>query len=201
MTVAVLILSACSHQDVKTFNPETEFKKICIEGSGKGRIELLTIKHTFSYESQIDRPNNKFDLVLDFPVIGERALIISLDPAVMNASIKDSEITQLLNEQLGDRTDKKQLGKSIEEFFVFASDFMKHKASGIYPRHYKSTFADSHFLMERETPSYKFHVDNFSANEKFYERVVFKIFIKDLSKNTNGNAIMTLFLVPQSCDM
>lgn len=201
MTVAVLLLSSCSHQAVKTFNPESEFKKICIEGTGKGRIELLTTKHTFSYESQIDRDNNKFDLVLDFPVIGERAMYISLDPAVMNATIKNSEITQLLNEQLGERPDKKQLTKSIEEFFVFASDFMKFKAAGIYPRHYKSSFADGHFLLERETPSYKFLVDNFSPNEKFYERVVFKIFIKDLNKNSNGNAIMTLFLVPQSCDM
>lgn len=162
---------------------------------------MLTTKHTFSYESQIDKANNKFDLVLDFPVIGERAIYISLDPVVMNQTIKNSEITELLHEQLGERVDRKQLAKSIEEFFVFASDFMKFKAAKVYPSHYKSSFNDDHFVMERETASYRFVVDNFSANEKFYERVVFKIFIKDLNKNSNGNAILTLFLVPQSCDM
>jgi hypothetical protein len=168
-----------------------------VEGSGKGRIELMSTKHTFSYESRIDRPQNKFDLVLDFPIVGERELNISLDPAVTNRAIKNSELTALLNEQLADRTDKKIIAKSIEEFFVFASDFMRFKAAKVYPKHYTSSFVDGHFLLERTTASYRFVVDSYELNDKFYERVVFKIFVKDLS----SNATLTLFLVPQSCDM
>lgn len=193
-----MFFASCGSQTLdKKFDPALEFKKVCVEGSGKGRIELLATKQTFSYESRINRPKNQFDLVLDFAIVGERELNISLDPAIVNSTIKNSEITELLNDQLGDRTDKKQISKSIEEFFVFASDFMKYKAANIYPKHYTSTFIDDHFLLERQTPSYKFVVDNYQPNEKFYERVVFKIYIKDLS----SNAIMTLFLVPQSCDM
>lgn len=189
---------SCSNLSSKSAKDQTaEFKKICLEGSGKGRIELLTTKHTFSYESQIDRKKNKFDLVLDFPVIGERALALSMNPQVMNQTIKNSEITELLNEQLGERSDKKKISKSIEEFFVFASDFMRWKAAGVYPKHYSSSFShDGHFVLERNTASYRFVVDSFSSNQKFYERVVFKIYIKDLS----SDAILTLFLVPEICE-
>lgn len=167
-----------------------------MEGSGKGRIELLATKHVFSYESQIDRPKNKFDLVLDFPVVGERELELSLDPAEVNRSIKNSEITEFLKEHLSElRTDRQKIAKSIEEFFVFASDFMRFKAAGIYPKHFLASSENGHFIMERSTPSYRFVVDNSVANSKFFERVVFKIFIKELS----NDAIMTLFLVPQEC--
>lgn len=167
-----------------------------MEGSGRGRIELLTTKHTFTYESQFDRSGNKFDLVLDFPVVGEKPLYISLDPEEMNRSIKSSEVTQMLNEQLEGNPNKKRIAKAVEEFFVFASDFMRFKAANVYPKHYSSSFVDGHFVLERNTNSYRFVVDNFSSNENFYERTIFKIFIKDLSPN----AILTLFLVPQSCE-
>ena len=144
----------------------------------------------------MDRKDNKFDLVLDFPIVGERELALSLNPEIVNRTIKNSEISELLNDHLGERADKKKIAKSIEEFFVFASDFMRFKAAGVYPKHYLATFNNDHFILERSTPSYRFVVDSFSANENFYERVVFKIFIKDLS----SNAILTLFLVPQSCE-
>lgn len=173
-----------------------EFKKICVDGSGKGRIELLSTKHTFSYESQIDRRKNKFNLVLDFPIVGERQIELSLNPETVNKTIKNSEMTELLNDQLGEHADKRRIMKSVEEFFVFASDFIRYKASGVYPKHYSASFNDGHFVLERSTPSYRFIVDSFSPNQIFYERVVFKIFIKDLS----SDAILTLFLVPESCD-
>ncbi|AUN99621.1 hypothetical protein C0V70_16205 [Bacteriovorax stolpii] len=135
--------------------------------------------------------------MLDFPVIGERELALSLDPEFVNRTIKNSEITELLKDQLGERTDKAKIAKSIEEFFVFASDFMRFKAAKVYPKHFSASFSDNHFIMERTTPSYRFVVDNSVSNQKFYERVVFKIFVKDLS----NDPILTLFLVPKECDM
>ena len=135
--------------------------------------------------------------MLDFPVIGERELALSLDPEFVNRTIKNSEITELLKDQLGERTDKAKIAKSIEEFFVFASDFMRFKAAKVYPKHFSASFSDNHFIMERTTPSYRFIVDNSVSNQKFYERVVFKIFVKDLS----NDPILTLFLVPKECDM
>ena len=167
-----------------------------MDGSGKGRIELLTTKHTFTYESQFDRAGNKFDLVLDFPVVGEKAIYISLDPKLMSNEIKSSEISSMLNDQLNDNPNKKTIVKVIEEFFIFTSDFMRFKADKIYPKHYSAIFVDDHFIMERTDKAYRFAIDNFASNEKFYERSVFKIFHKDLSPNP----ILTLFLVPQICE-
>lgn len=192
------MVTSCANGPSKAVaNPQVEFHKICIEGSGRGRIELLSNKYTFTYESQFDRPNNKFDLVLDFPIIGEKALYISLDPEVMNRQIKSSEMTAMLNNQLGDNPNKMRIAKAIEEFFVFVSDFMSFKAANTYPKHYSSSFFDDeHFVLERSTKSYRFAIDNFSSNGNFYERSVFKIFIKDFSPN----AILTLFLVPESCE-
>lgn len=135
--------------------------------------------------------------MLDFPVVGERELALSLDPEQVNRTIKNSEITELLKDQLGERTDKARIAKAIEEFFVFASDFMRFKAANVYPKHFSASFSDNHFIMERSTPSYRFVVDNSVSNQKFYERVVFKIYVKDLS----SDPILTLFLVPKECDM
>lgn len=177
-------------------NKRNEFQKICLTSSGKGRIELLKTKHLFTYESVLNRKQNRFDLALDFPVVGEKLLSLSLIPEVANLEVKNSEISELLKEHIGPRDDRAQIAKSVEEFFVFASDFLRFRANNIAPPHYSYQFKDGHFIMERATRSYKFVVDNFSANEKFYERTVFKIYIKDhLSE-----AIVTLFLVPQACD-
>ena len=195
--MTLVLITSCGELATKTQTDiSSEFKKICIEGSGKGRIELLTNKQTFSYESQVNRKTNRFDLVLDFPVVGERQIQFSLDPIIANREIKNSEITALLNEQLGDHIDKNRVAKTIEEFFVFASDFMRFKVANIYPKHYMSTFNNGHFILERQTPSYRFIVDSSVPNEKFFERFVLKIFSKDLS----NDAILTLFLVPDNCD-
>jgi hypothetical protein len=156
----------------------------------------MKTKQNFSYESQVNRKKNRFDLVLDFPIVGERQIEFSLNPEVANREIKDSEISRMLDEQLGDIKDKKRVVKTIEEFFVFASDFMRFRLAKVYPKHFQSNFYDNHFTMERTTPSYRFVVDNFVPNDKFYERLVFKIYAKELS----NEAILTLFLVPDSCD-
>jgi hypothetical protein len=51
--------------------------------------------------------------------------------------------------------------------------------------------------MSRQTAHYDFVIDNFSDNETYFERTVFKIFLK----NSGGtDPIMTLFLVPGNCD-
>jgi hypothetical protein len=141
-------------------------------------------------------PENRFDMVLDFPIIGERELALSLNPELVNRTIKDSQITELLKEQLGERVDRQRISKSIEEFFVFASDFMRSKSTNTYPKNFSSSLNDGHFTLERSTASYRFVVDNFSDNQEFYERSVFKIFIKNFSTDP----ILTLFLVPQACD-
>lgn len=174
-----------------------QFKKICLEGSGKGRIELVGSKYTFGYESLINRPKNLFDLALDFPIIGETKVSLSLNPQEVSRQIGRTELVELLREQLGERADSSQIVKTIEEFFVFASDFIRYKASSVYPAHFSASSLNDHFLLSRETPNYLFVVDNFSANETFFERTIFKIFLK---AQASADPIMTLFLVPQVCE-
>lgn len=174
-----------------------KFKKICLEGSGKGRIELVGSKYTFAYESQINRVKNLFELALDFPIIGETRVSLSLNPKEVSKKINHTELVEMLKEKLEQRADRDQIVKTIEEFFVFASDFIRYKASGSYPISFLSSFENNHFILARETFLYNFQVDNFSENQIYFERTVFKIFLKSSSVI---DPILTLFLVPQSCD-
>lgn len=154
-------------------------------------------KYTFGYESLINRPKNLFDLALDFPIIGETKVSLSLNPQEVSRQIGRTELVQLLRDQLGERADSSQIVKTIEEFFVFASDFIRYKASSVYPAHFTASSLNDHFLLSRETPNYLFVVDNFSANDAFFERTIFKIFLK---AHVSADPIMTLFLVPQVCE-
>ena len=172
------------------------YNKICIQGSGRGRIELLTQKHLFSYESLIDKKKNMFFLGLEFPVIGERQVALSLNPVEANRVIKNSEITEMLKEHLGERKDRAKISKAVEEFFVFTSDFLRFKTTNVIPPHYNVTLKDDHFLLERTTNSYRFLVDNFSLGKDFYQRFVLKLFIKEYG----NDPILTLFLIPETCE-
>lgn len=174
-----------------------QFKKICLEGSGKGRIELVGSKYTFGYESLINRSANIFDLALDFPIIGETQVSLSLNPADVSKQIGKTELIEVLRDKVGDRPDRNEIIKTIKEFFVFASDFARYKAASTYPSHFTANSANDHFVLFRDTPHYKFSVDNYSDNETYFERTVFQIFLKSRSIS---DPIMTLFLVPQKCD-
>ncbi len=154
-------------------------------------------KYTFSYESQINRRKNLFELALDFPIIGESKVSLSLNPKIASKEIAHSEIVDVLKEQLGDRADRDQIISTLKEFFVFASDFIRFKVLGTFPSQFVTSFENDHFKLTRETPHYRFEVDNFSENPRFFERTVFKIYLKSMP---NSNSAMTLFLVPQSCD-
>ena len=141
-----------------------KFKKICIVGSGRGRIELVGSKYTFAYESQFNLKKNLFELALDFPIIGETKVDLSLNPKEVSKNIGRSELISVLREQVGDRADLEEVIKTVEEFFVFASDFIHYKALKVYPAHFTTSLENDHFNMERSTPHYRFQIDNFSEN-------------------------------------
>lgn len=122
---------------------------------------------------------------------------LSLNPKEVSKTIGHSDLIEILREQVGERSDRDQIVKTITEFFVFASDFIHYKASEVYPTHFTSNSENNHFILSRETPHYTFQIDNFSENQNYFERTVFKIFLKSSSTTA---PVMTLFLVPQSCD-
>lgn len=129
--------------------------------------------------------------------MGETKVDLSLNPKEVSKQIGRSNLVELLREKIGDRSDRNQIIKTIEEFFVFASDFIGHKSAGVYPSNFTSTFDNDHFILNRETPQYLFLVDNFSESKTYFERTVFKIYLKTTSIS---DPIMTLFLVPQACE-
>jgi len=154
-------------------------------------------KYVFGYEALINRKKKAFDLALDFPIIGETIVSLSLNPKEVSKQIGKTELVEVLREKIGERSDREEVLKTIKEFFVFASDFIQYRAASTYPRHFSALSDNGHFLLFRETIHYKFMIDNFSENPTFFERTVFKIFQKNASLT---DPIMTLFLVPQSCD-
>lgn len=68
-----LLFSSCSlfrFQKVSEDIPK-ESQKICLNSSGKGRIEMEQGKYVFSYESALVEEEEKFIMVLNFPIYGE----------------------------------------------------------------------------------------------------------------------------------
>lgn len=198
----LFLISSCAFTPAN--GPESlkkEFHKICLSGSGKGRIEVAGSKYVFNYESQFNPRKSTFDLSLDFPIIGETLVSLSLVPRLVSKQIGGTQLVAILREKIGDRADRDQIIKAIEEFFVFSSDFLRHVESGEYPKYYEASLNNEHFLLTRQTTHYKFEIDNFSENETYFERVVFRIYLKSSTPTgTATDPTMTLFLVPQTCD-
>lgn len=167
-----------------------------MESSGKGRIELLTNKYVFSYESAFNKKQNAFHLVLDFPIVGERMLTFSLDPQHANKKVTNSEITDLLKKQLGSGTNIEEVQNAIDAFFVLSSEFMRFKAINKYPGHYLDKSSEDNFILERQSNIYIYRVESSLLNENFFERVQFKIF----NHQNLSRPILTLFLVTESCE-
>lgn len=178
-------------------NFEKLYQKICVEGSGKGRLEFLAHKYPFTYESLIDRPNNNFNLAFDFPIVGEKKLTLSLDPKKTAQKINHSQMVRLIESQIEEREDKESIIESVEEFFVLTSEFVQFKALNKTPTHYKATVKDDHFLLRREHGQSLFEIDAFVQNEKYFERVILKVFPKNNSQN---DPILSLFLIPEACE-
>lgn len=134
--------------------------------------------------------------MLDFPVIGERFLKFSLDPRYAQKAANSSEITEMLKKQIGNRSDSAEISKGIEEFFIYSSEFMRFKAIKKYPTQFSAVSRGDIFIMQKTSDNYLYTVESSVLNQNFFERVQFKIF----SKSKISSPIMTLFLIPQSCE-
>jgi len=147
-------------------------------------------KHVFEFESLLDRTLRRFELALAFPIIGEQKVVLSLDPAEVSKNIYRSDFLGLLKDRIPERSDRDEIVRTVGEFFVFSSDFASALIDDKWPLQYKAKQIDDHFVMVRETPHYKFVIDNFSENKHFFERNQYKIFLRSLSET---EPVMTLF--------
>jgi hypothetical protein len=182
---------------VKSDDPLINFKKICIEGSGKGRMELAGSKNVFEYESQLNKKNNHFDLAFSFPIVGEKKISLSLNPKETAQEINRSELLKAIESQIGERYNKQQILNALEEFFVLTSEFLYYRSKDKLPTSYTAHFENDHFFIQRPHDQFRFEVESFDEEQDFFRRVIIKIFpLKaDLSL-----PLFTLFLVPETCD-
>lgn len=190
----------CATNKVDNSNSQSNseyFNKVCITGTGKGRIEFLANKYPFTYESTLDRANKQFQLAFDFPIVGERKMILDLDPRKTAQKLNHSQIVRLLQSQIGEREDKENIIQAVEEFFVLTSEFIQFRAVNKFPEIYETEFKNDHYILKRIHGDHLFVVDSFILNKDFFERVIVKVFP---NKSSESSPILTLFLVPETCE-
>jgi len=168
-----------------------------MEGSGKGRIELANTKHLFDYESQLNKKSNYFDLALAFPIIGEKKISLSLNAKKTAREINQSELMQTIENQIGERYNKKQILAALEEFFVLTSEFLYYRSKETFPTTYTARIENNHFIMQRPHAQFRFEVESYDEQQGFFRRVLVKIFPLTPDKS---ESLFTLFLVPETCD-
>ena len=171
-------------------------KKICLNAEGKGRIELPGEKYVFEYESQVDLKNNKFDLVLDFPIKGQSLISLSLDPKLAKSTIARSNLLELFRERVKDRANREELVKALSAFFEMTAEFVAARSQNIFPEGFTATLENNHFKLLRLSPQFKFEVDSYAFNQKYFERTELKIFP---NQGASAAPVMSLFLVPSNC--
>ncbi len=175
----------------------SKYQKICLDSSGKGRIEFLVNKYPFTYESQINLKKNTFDLAFDFPIVGERQMSISLNPKEAAKLLNHSSVVRMLESSIEDRADRENIINAVHEFYVLTSEFVSLKSKNQFSNVYSIEDKNQHFVISRNHGGFVYEIDAYSPNEKFYERVVMKI--SDPKYRQNG-PILSLFLVPEACE-
>jgi hypothetical protein len=187
---------SCSQNSIKSRSVEESFKKICLNGSGSGRLEFNGHKFSFSYEAEINRQKNEFVLGLDFPVIGEKQVVISLNPSEALKSLNRGTLYNVLKNEIDSDALRKQKIEALEEFFVVTSEFINWKSNNQFPTQFVSQFENEHFVLKREHGNYFYEVDAFYEGDLFYKRIILKNFQK---KSNKEHSEIVLFLTSDSC--
>ena len=175
----------------------SKYQKICLDSSGKGRIEFLVNKYPFTFESQVNLQKNTFDLAFDFPIVGERQMSISLNPKEAAKLLNHSSVVRMLESSIEERSDRENIINAVHEFYVLTSEFVSLKAKNQFSNVYSVEDKNQHFIISRNHGGFIFEIDAYSPNESFYERLVIKI--SDPKYRQTG-PILSLFLVPESCE-
>ena len=76
--IILLLLSSCASNRLGS-NLRDEVHKICLSGSGKGRLHVGGHKYVFAYESELESEKGKWSLSLDFPMRNPELLEINWD--------------------------------------------------------------------------------------------------------------------------
>lgn len=156
----------------------------------------MTSRYVFSYEAETDLSKDVFNLALTFPVVGEKVLAFNFDQNAVRKSLKSSGISSILLKQFGNRSDLHEVTESLENFLIFSAEFMKAKAYKSYPNDFGAFVLDNNYYLEKRVEKFVYQIEASSLNEKYFERLKFKIY----NKSNLTNPILTLFLILDSCD-
>jgi len=192
-----LVVVSCATTSTTDESFNKKYQKICLDSSGKGRIEFLINKYPFTYESAVNVKKNTFDLAFDFPIVGERQMSISLNPKEAAKLLNHSSVVRMLESSIEDRADRENIINAVHEFYVLTSEFVSLKSKNQFSNVYSVEDKNQHFVISRNHGGFVYEIDAYSPNEIFYERVVMKI--SDPKYRQNG-PILSLFLVPESCE-
>ena len=192
-----MVVVSCATTPATDESFSKKYQKICLDSSGKGRIEFLVNKYPFTYESVINYIKNTFDLAFDFPIVGERQMSISLNPKEAAKLLNHSSVVRMLESSIEERSDRENIINAVHEFYVLTSEFVSLKAKNQFSNVYSVEDKNQHFIISRNHGGFIFEIDAYSPNESFYERLVIKI--SDPKYRQTG-PILSLFLVPESCE-
>ena len=78
------------------------------------------------------------------------------------------------------------------------SEFVAARSQGHFPDSFNAVLENNHFILLRHSPQFKYEIDNFAFNQKYFERTELKIYS---TESASSSPVMTLFLVPTSCSL
>ena len=74
-TCILIGLNSCSSsENSKTLSTQSKMKRVCLSGSGKGRVRIGRNKSLFRYESKLNQDKKYWRMVLDLPIHGEEMI-------------------------------------------------------------------------------------------------------------------------------
>lgn len=155
-------------------------------------------KYVFEYESEVDLKKNQFDLVLDFPIRGQSKISLSLDPLIAKSTVARSNLISIFKERVQGQANATELTNALISFFEMTSEFVAARSRGLFPDSFNAVLENNHFILLRQSPQFKFEIDNFAFNQKYFERTELKIYS---TESTSTSPVMTLFLVPSNCSL
>jgi hypothetical protein len=83
-------------------------------------------------------------------------------------------------------------------FFEMTSEFVSARSRDTFPEGFTAMLENNHFKLLRQTPEFKFEIDSYAFNQKYFERTELKIFA---IKGASTSPVMSLFLVPVTCTL
>ncbi len=213
-------LVSCAHVvQKKTRTPEEFLKKICLSGSGKGRLEFLSEKYRFSYDSSNDIKEKRWTLAVNVPLLGEEVVELNyVKAAEENVQVNGAFYERLEDAAKESSQDKYQLEmlnsylKTFGKFLVWSNDIRdqingkKNRCklnNGVWSCSFlnnkNAVFNMQMGLSTLEIPlddKMIFKVEGNEGTENFYEQVTLRLV--ERSRNPSSSGIY-LEMYPTEC--